>query len=293
MNEFTKQSFVSATQLLEYLSPLNELFWPEDSAFVFRGQPSADFYLEPSAYRTEGAVTAPNSVGDKDVSVGEQLLFEAEVIQQFIEGSDSCGLQLPGDSPIARDIFKNMGVYLETPSLWPPAEIHQILAAAQHHGVPTCLLDWTRRQYIAAYFAASSALHLPSPPRHIAIWAISTGESDSWDGLRLISMAGSTSVNLAAQSGLFTLSTLQQNHDDYFTPMRGEWVSGFSSVKKIRKMTLPFSEVKALLLSLNKLGVSAATLFPGYEGVARAVKDWAKLNRKEFDRNQVSIRDLI
>lgn len=293
MQDFTESSSVSAAQFLERLSPLNDVAWPETSNFIFRGQPDASFPLEPSAHRVDGVVTAPASFGEIDVTVAQQLRFEFAVVRQFLEGSDSCGLQVPGDSVVARHVLQSLDTYLESPSLWPPTELHQILAAAQHHGVPTCLLDWTRRQYVAAYFAASSALHLPKEPTHIALWAISTAGHSDWQGLRLIQTAGGTSVNLAAQSGLFTLSTLPDSPDELFVPVWGKWSPGFASVQEIRKLTLPFSEVKPLLRQLNKLGISAATLFPGYEGVARAVRDWAKLSGKKVDPNKISIRDLL
>jgi hypothetical protein len=42
-------------------------------------------------------------------------------------------------------------------AMWPPDQLLSLLALAQHHGLPTRLMDWSVNAYIAAYFAASKA----------------------------------------------------------------------------------------------------------------------------------------
>ncbi|MNG32131.1 hypothetical protein D3C84_1180710 [compost metagenome] len=43
-------------------------------------------------------------------------------------------------------------------------------------------------------------------------------------------------------------------------------------------MTLPIGEAPELLNLCSKLGVDASTLFPGYHGVAKMVRDWANVS---------------
>ncbi|MCY1369310.1 FRG domain protein [compost metagenome] len=182
--------------------------------------------------------------------------------------------------------------FVLTPKHWPPQPLHQVLAVAQHHGVPTCLLDWTQRGHVAAYFAASSALSLPIPPSHLAVWALDTYERNNWKDFGLVQLPGGTSSNLAAQRGLFTISRIRQESSDTFIPVPLNEHNPYSSGVSLIKYTLPFSEAIPLLEGCHRLGVSGSTLFPGYEGVAKEVQDLANMGKRDFDSSIISAREL-
>ena len=281
-----------ARQLLDCLSPLDVNSWP-DRKFVFRGQPDAELPLEASAHRLRGRIAAATMFGQKAVAAGRQVEFEASLLLAFLEGCDRSGLIVAGDRPEVRDLLQSdiLGL-MNLPYQWPPKGLHQALAVAQHHGVPTCLLDWTRRSYVAAYFAASSALESKEPARHIAIWALDISERQGWEGLDFVQLPGGTSSNLAAQAGVFTVSRITQGSLETFVPTllneRNPYRHGVSLIK----YTLPYSEVIALLEGCHRLGVSGSTLFPGFEGVAREVLDLANMGRREVDWDEITVRDL-
>nr|WP_314576551.1 FRG domain-containing protein [uncultured Pseudomonas sp.] len=261
---FVTKTYSHALQLLEELSPLAQ-GW-EEGRFVYRGQPDADLGLVPTAHRNR-----------PEQEPMEQIVHEQAVIKAFLKCCDTSGLLVPGDALEARLHLKNFHGHVQEGKRWPTKALHSVMAVAQHNGIPTCLLDWTYRAYVAAYFAASSALHSKDEPRHIALWQLEVTDSKTWQGLSLVELPGGTSTNMAAQAGVFTVREVSAVGDDKWTR---DYIDGFAGALgrrlNLRKMILPFREAPRLLAACKSLGVSGSTLFPGYEGVAREMKDWEK-----------------
>lgn len=277
--------FETARELLEYVSPLNSVW--DKARYIFRGQPSADYKLIPSVCRTgEGSFAhgAPRRMFDK--SSANQIGFELEILRKFLDGCDSSGLPVPGYSEQLKRKFSEFPfLFPESFLPWPPEQLFEIMAVAQHYDVPTRLLDWTERSYVACYFAASSAnfeldshTHLPK----IAVWALDTTYHDGWETVKIIRTPGGTSRNQAAQSGLFTTHNVTRYgiNDEYqseaLDDVKEIYCRGRSS-RPLIKTTLPVTEGPELLELLSKLGVDGSTLFPGYHGVAKMVRDWANV----------------
>lgn len=85
-----------------------------------------------------------------------------------------------------------------------------LLALAQHHGLPTRLLDWTRNPLVAAYFAVSSAPK-DSTARIYALQMDRVADTQAIpspfevDGLYAF-LPRSVAPRIIAQRGLFTIS---------------------------------------------------------------------------------------
>lgn len=278
---YREMTFVTAKDFMSFLSPLND-FWDEGN-YIFRGHGDSDYTLTPSVCRRgagEFAAMSPMRIfGRTAVS---QIEFEFKVLRQFLYGCDKSGLIIPGYSgKLKTDLNYAFGRFYDLTKKWPSDDLIEMLAVAQHHGVPTRLLDWSRRSFVAAYFAATSASYRVSGKKSIAVWGLDITNVDGWNAVEVIDVPGGTSKNLAAQSGVFTMQVISGFWDgDYVDPPLEQMLDvnfpGSNGYGSLIKMTLPIEEVPKLVKMCSSFGVSGSTLFPGYDGVARDVQEWAR-----------------
>jgi hypothetical protein len=129
-------------------------------------------------------------------------------------------------------------------------------------------------------------LNLGNISEKLAVWVIDSEVLKKLEEkLEYVTLPGSTSNNLAAQKGVFLIHR-QQNGMSRNSAFSCEDLK--DSVNKLfeesedfaaYKVTLPSSLAGDLLFRCTKFGVSAATLFPGFDGAARAALEY-KLAKK-------------
>lgn len=279
MPKFKVIECFSARELIDKLSPLDNMWNGPYRDYIYRGQQQADFKLIPSTFRGN-FLNLIKGIEKEEITNDLQVFFEIEYLRLFILGCDRTGISVPGyDYSIREMMLRSMDKFIKIPGSWPSPDFYQILAFAQHHGLPTRLLDWTRRSYVAAYFAAAAALSANETTGRLAIWALNTLGHRTWETLALIDVPGATSINLAAQSGLFTLPLGEKFRGANFSPIGIEEepdvyrysLQESEGVSPLICYTLPIDEAEELLALCRKLGVGGATLFPGVEGVVREV----------------------
>lgn len=140
------------------------------------------------------------------------------------------------------------------------------LAMANHHGLPTRLLDWTTNPLVAAYFAAESE-HESDGVLYMlnTIHVVKEDQMAPFEIEHVMRYRPShITRRISAQRGLFTI------HPEPEEPM--ELMQ--SSSTKFHKAIIHRSFKNKLLWNLSRFNVNRASLFPGLDGLALHIT-WA------------------
>lgn len=280
--------FDDATDLIDALDPASGLF---TGGAIFRGQADSAWGLLPSVFRENVPYLLSENFFPRDKPVyGSQVKLEIELLWLFISRANEAGLMIPSESDQVRehiDFIRNDGWWVgqqKNMRSWPPRELIPALALAQHHGVPTRLLDWTYNPYTAIYFAAEGAARSENRNSRLAIWICFLDESrrfvKSAPSLEIVRPSNAFNQNLRYQRGCLMVWRKGAEPQQAFDRVPLEILlseeaerAGIMGPPIFLKFTAPSSESGALLQLLSLRQVDGATLFPGFDGVARVVRE--------------------
>ena len=173
-------------------------------SWIFRGQRSSEWDLLPSLFRIDVAKKWILQKKDEEIDYIDFCRREFEIIGNFVKLSDSVGLKVLTDSYElrTRDIKKGEN--------FPPKQNIEIWAIAQHHGIPTRLLDFSHNGLYATYFAVLDAYVKNDLTGDLAVWAININKyyelfAKSVRKLQVVSVPTHDNNYLFLQKGLFLL----------------------------------------------------------------------------------------
>ncbi len=140
----------------------------------------------------------------------------------------------------------------------PQSEI-EWLAFAQHHGLPTRLLDWTANLFVASFFAVEKA-----------------GKANG----AIYCVRGVNEIGTLAESqeDLFTLESVKSYHPPHISPRIAAQQSVFTIHPRpidefihhnLQKWRVDSAACWSIKRNLNAAGITYASLFPDIDGVCR------------------------
>lgn len=295
----------TAKQLIDELEENHERW--ANAVWIFRGQNSFKWRLQPSAMRSKYVADrhfevleafrdeaemfheiredimrsrdiATNDDYDRWLSLVLHVLIERNVVPAFAELADQVGLAIPLNRYASvggqhRPLAKQLLDYLLTDEDHPQFDPEDVIyALAQHHGMPTRLLDWTYRPFVAAYFAAYRDKHADPLRTRMVVWAMKRKSLEDTSLIHLSHLRSQIGF-LQSQDGTFLYDTQANKkflETGIWQPFEAE-LQEISGSGAVYKFTLPFSRSQDLLRRLSLKFISKPFLMPSFDNVAEEI----------------------
>lgn len=181
----------------------------------------------------------------------------------------------------------------------PPGDLYELIAFAQHYGIPTELLDWSKSWVVASFFMVKGVLDSFISEKNkdkfnyqgwMSLWVLNTEQKNLLNQgseeniFEIVEVPKGLNRNISAQNGCFTLVRQKLENSQSLTwnkdtrrfqeiKLLDELIAEKRVEKMLLKISLPIKLVTEVFRYCDSSEINSARIYGGAEGAAKYAND--------------------